>query len=103
MKIMLDVLFIMKYILDRISMRVFTQYYLDGTPCLALSRSHTNSRLLSHWPPHARYLALTHLRALSRLIALPVCSTLTLTAMQEERETHSGEGRSVVRNTEIAK
>ena len=48
------------------------------SPCTALSCSHTHtdSRSLSHWPPHARYLAFTHLRTLSRLNALSHYTTL---------------------------
>ena len=41
----------------------------SSCPALSCSHSHTDSRSLSHWLPHARYLAFTHLRTLSRLIA----------------------------------
>ena len=47
-------------------------------PTLSRSHTHTDSCPLSHWLLHSRYLAFTHLRTLSRLIALSPghCTTL---------------------------
>ena len=45
-------------------------------PALSCSHTHTDSRLLSRWLPHARSRASTHLRTLSHLIALSLCTTL---------------------------
>ena len=50
-------------------------------PALSCSHTHTDSRSLSRWLPHAQHLAFTHLRTLSRLNALPPCAALRCRAL----------------------